>query len=79
MASTFLRTSSGDEGLERASFMVSVRVDWIVVLSFSTLKRADLKFLRRSSNGRRISGWSCSSGQYWLMLRRSDGTSFLQG
>jgi hypothetical protein len=63
MASTFLRTSSGDDdGLDRVSFMVSVRVDWMAVLSFSTLKRADLKFLRRSSKGSRIRGWSCPSG-----------------
>lgn len=59
MESTFLRTSEGEEGVvdweERA---VSLRVDFMVADSFSTLKCATLKFLRRSSKGRRRRGWS---------------------
>ena len=57
MESTFLRTSSG-EALLRDACVVSLSVAFTVVLSFSTLKWTTLKFLRRSSKGRRRSGWS---------------------
>lgn len=65
MESTDLRTSSGEEEAFREAEVVSLRVDLIVVDSFSTWKCATLKFFRRSSKGSRRRGWSrirCVSG-----------------
>jgi hypothetical protein len=45
----------------REAVAVSLRVVLMAVDSFSTLKWAILKFLRRSSNGRRRRGWSWGS------------------
>lgn len=56
--STFLRTSSGEEVEVREAVAVSRRVVFMEEESFSTAKWAALKFLRRSSKGRRRRGWS---------------------
>ena len=61
--STLFRTSSGEEEDVREEAVASFRVVLRAVDSFSTLKWALLKFLRRSSKGRRRRGWS------WVVRR----------
>ena len=56
--STLFSTSSGEEEDVREEVVASFRVVLRAVDSFSTLKWATLKFLRRSSKGRRRMGWS---------------------
>lgn len=60
--STDLRTSVGGEVVFREEVVVSRRVAFRAVDSFSTWRWAALKFLRRSSKGRRRRGWSLDGG-----------------
>jgi len=59
MASRFLSTSCCEARPETAAVADSLSSDLRAVVSFSMVKCADRKFFRRSSLGRRSSGWSC--------------------